>query len=94
MTISVQVDFHFTVQQVFGEKSIRVALSPPPTVKTLLDLLCTSRERYAQIFDDSGQLRSDVKVLRNGRNVVFLDGLDTELDNGDKIAIFPQVVGG
>jgi molybdopterin synthase sulfur carrier subunit len=94
MTISVQVDFHFTVQQVFGEKSIRVALSPPPTVKSLLDVLCTSRERYAQIFDDSGRLRSDVKVLRNGRNVVFLEGLDTELDNGDKIAIFPQVVGG
>jgi molybdopterin synthase sulfur carrier subunit len=94
MSISVQVDFHFTVQQVFGEKSIRMALSPPPTVKGLLDLLCTSRERYAQIFDDSGRLRSDIKVLRNGRNVVFLDGLDTELDNGDKIAIFPQVVGG
>jgi molybdopterin synthase sulfur carrier subunit len=94
MTISVQVDFHFTVQQVFGEKSIRVALSLPPTVKSLLDVLCTSRERYAQIFDDSGRLRSDVKVLRNGRNVVFLEGLDTELDNGDKIAIFPQVVGG
>jgi molybdopterin synthase sulfur carrier subunit len=94
MTISVQVDFHFTVQQVFGEKSIRVALSPPPTVKSLLDVLCTSRERYAQIFDDSRRLHSDVKVLRNGRNVVFLEGLDTELDNGDKIAIFPQVVGG
>ena len=94
MTISVQVDFHFTVQQVFGEKSISVALSPPPTVKSLLNVLCTSRERCAQIFDDSGRLRSDVKVLRNDRNVVFLDGLNTELDNGDKIAIFPQVVGG
>jgi molybdopterin synthase sulfur carrier subunit len=94
MTISVQIDFHFTVQQVFGEKSMRVALKPPPTIKNLLDILCTSRDRYAQIFDDSGRLRSDVKVLRNGRNVVFLNGLDTQLDDGDKIAIFPQVVGG
>jgi molybdopterin synthase sulfur carrier subunit len=94
VTISVQVDFHFTVQQVFGEKSMRVALNPPPTMKSLLDVLCTSSARYGQIFDDSGCLRGDVKILRNGRNVVFLDGLDTALENGDKIAIFPQVVGG
>ncbi|UCF90104.1 MAG: MoaD family protein [Desulfobacterales bacterium] len=94
MTISVQVDFHFTIQQVFGDRSIRIALGSPPTVRTLLDAVCTSGERRAQIFDDSGRLRSDVKILRNGRNIVFLDGLETELASGDKIAVFPQVVGG
>ena len=94
MNISVQVDFHAIVQQVFGEKSVRVALSSPLTVRHLLKALCTSPERHHAIFGDGGHLRSDVKILRNGRNIVFLEGLDTELNNGDAIAIFPPVVGG
>jgi molybdopterin synthase sulfur carrier subunit len=94
MNISVQVDFHATIQQIFGEKSVRVTLEAPPTVRNLLNILCPSQERYKKILDGSGNLRSDVKILRNGRNIVFLGGLDTELNNGDTIAIFPPVFGG
>ena len=94
MTISVQVDFHATIRKVFGEKSIQIALSSPSSVGFLLDRLCTSQERYESIFEDTNRLRSDVTILKNGRNIVFLDGLDTELTTGDKIAIFPPVVGG
>jgi molybdopterin synthase sulfur carrier subunit len=94
MNISVQADFHAIIQQIFGEKSARVALSSPLTVRNLLKVLCTSPERHHAIFSDGGNLRSDVKILRNGRNIVFLNGLDTELNNGDTIAIFPPVVGG
>jgi molybdopterin synthase sulfur carrier subunit len=94
MNISVQVDFHATIQQVFGEKSVRLSLQSPLTVKNLLAALCTSPERQHAIFSNGGYLRSDVKILRNGRNITFLKGLDTELNNGDTIAIFPPVVGG
>lgn len=44
---------------------------------------------------DSGrEVKSGVTVMVNGRNVRFLDGLDTELSNGDTVAIFPPVGGG
>ena len=92
--ISVQVEFHAAIQNVFGEKSTRVTQSSPLTVRKLLDVVCTSHERHEKIFDDSGQLRSDVTIFRNGRNIVFLEGLNTELNNGDKIALFPPVTGG
>jgi molybdopterin synthase sulfur carrier subunit len=92
--ISVQVDFHSTMQTVFGEKSTGVTLSSPLTVGSLLDALCTSPERRQRIFEDAGKLRRDLTILRNGRNIVFLAGLDTVLENGDKIAIFPPVTGG
>jgi len=94
MNISVQVDFHATIKKVFGEKSTQIALSSPSSVRYLLDQLCTSQERHDNIFDDSNHLRRDVTILKNGRNIVFLDGLDTELTTGDRIAIFPPVVGG
>ena len=94
MNMSVQVDFHATIKKVFGKKSIQIALSSPSSVRYLLKQVCTSQERHENIFDDSNRLRSDVTILKNGRNIVFLDGLDTELTTGDKIAIFPPVVGG
>ena len=94
MNISVQVDFHATIQKVFGVNSIRISSNSPLAVRSLLDQVCTSRERHEQIFDASNRLRSDVTILKNGRNVVFLEGLDTELKTGDRIAVFPPVVGG
>ena len=93
-SISVQVEFNATIQKIFGEKSTQVTQTSPLTVKRLLKVVCASRERHDKIFDGSGQLRSDITIFINGRNIVFLDGLDTELNNGDKIAIFPPVTGG
>jgi molybdopterin synthase sulfur carrier subunit len=33
-------------------------------------------------------------ILKNGRNIHFLSGLDTQLDDGNLIALFPPVAGG
>jgi molybdopterin synthase sulfur carrier subunit len=93
-SIAVQVDFYSTIREVFGDTSRQVTLRETPTVRSLLDTLCTFREAREKIFDDSGRLRDDISILKNGRKIVFLDGLDTELTNGDIIAIFPPMAGG
>jgi len=35
-----------------------------------------------------------VSILQNGRNIQFVDGLESELADGDVVAIFPPVAGG
>lgn len=44
--------------------------------------------------DPSGNLESHVVILVNGRNYLFLDGLNTKLKDGDQIVISPPLIGG
>lgn len=41
-----------------------------------------------------GDLKPQINVLRNGREVLHMDGIDTDLADGDTLAIFPPVAGG
>jgi len=50
---------------------------------------------YDIIMDkDKGQLLPQYKILLNGRDIDFLEGLKTKLKDQDFIAIFPPVGGG
>jgi MoaD family protein len=65
------------------------------TISTLLDDLVKKYDGLGElIFAGPGTIRDFVNILKNGRNVHFLNGLDTALDEGDVIALFPPVAGG
>ena len=65
------------------------------SVKTLLDELTARYGRLGELmFAAPDTLRDFVNILKNGRNIYFLAGLDTPLDDGDVIALFPPVAGG
>lgn len=46
-----------------------------------------------QLIEDGG-LRPQINVLKNGREVLHMDGIDTDLAEGDTLSIFPPVAGG
>jgi molybdopterin synthase sulfur carrier subunit len=41
-----------------------------------------------------GVAKGYLHVLLNGRNIVFLDGPETQLNDGDTVAILPPIGGG
>ncbi|SMO42010.1 molybdopterin synthase sulfur carrier subunit [Halorubrum cibi] len=41
-----------------------------------------------------GELAPQINVLKNGREVLHLQGLDTDLADGDRLSVFPPVAGG
>ena len=43
---------------------------------------------------EEARLRGDCNVLVNGRNVHFLAGLDTPLQEGDEVIFIPPAAGG
>jgi len=43
---------------------------------------------------DDGEVANHINVLRNGQNVRQNGGMDTTLEAGDELALFPPVSGG
>lgn len=77
------------------DMQIRMDLTEGATIRSLLAEL-TGRYRGLDglLFAAPDTLRDLVNILKNGRNIHFLAGLDTPLDDGDVIALFPPVAGG
>ncbi|WP_327051105.1 ubiquitin-like small modifier protein 1 [Halomicrococcus gelatinilyticus] len=78
-----------------GGKEVSVDVAPGDTVGDALDALLDPRpELRERVLDEDGTLRDHVNLLRNGTNVTAQDGLATELEQGDELALFPPVSGG
>ncbi|WP_135828906.1 ubiquitin-like small modifier protein 1 [Halorussus halobius] len=81
--------------EIAGGKAVAVDAEPGDTVGAALAELVDDHPGLAdRIYDADGDLREHINVLRNGANVRAAEGLDTELDEGDELALFPPVSGG
>ena len=79
-----------------GDKHVTVEADAGDTVGEALEQLVDDRPDLAgRVLDDDGDLRSQINVLRNGTNVlVEEEGMETVLEEGDELALFPPVSGG
>ena len=82
-----------TLRQVVGAKEVGVDAAD--TVRDVLERLTAEHPALRErILDDDGSLQSSITLLVNGRNVRFLNGLDTTVRENDQVALFPPVGGG
>ena len=90
----VEATFYGLLKRVFQEEKKQIDLSNASSIRALLLVLCNSREHHDRIFDEYGDVRQNISIFVNGRNILFLKGLETELNAGDSVAIFPPTAGG
>ena len=64
------------------------------TVRAVLNGLCTDKPELRAALLDGDELRAQVRVVVNGRDIEFTGKLDTPLATDDQIAIFPPIAGG
>jgi molybdopterin synthase sulfur carrier subunit len=92
--MKIKVKFFATFIEAFGAEEKEVEFEGRRSVLDLLNSLCDSVECRQVLFEECAKLKPYVKVLKNGRLIEHLDGIDTELVEGDLIALFPPEVGG
>jgi molybdopterin synthase sulfur carrier subunit len=90
-----QVRVFGTLRLFAGAKAIEVEANPWDTVESLLGKVTTECPTLTEkVFDEEGNLRNSIHVLVNGRSIRYLDGLDSPVDESDRVALFPAVGGG
>jgi molybdopterin synthase sulfur carrier subunit len=94
--MKVEVKFFTSLREITGKKADEIQLQSVITVEELLTLLS---ERYGEnfreyVYDKEGKVHGFLSFLVNGKNINVLQGFDTELKQGDVIAILPPVGGG
>ena len=85
----VKVSYFGHLRMKAGIKTESLQIEEGTTLGALLEAVCRKRDIRDQLF---GQ--SSVNLLVNGRNMKFLDGMDTSLSDGDEVSIFPPTGGG
>ena len=90
-----RVRFYGTLRHIVGASEVEAQRKPEDTVRDVLHGLLARFPGLSKGFlDDEGKLRLQVNIFVRGRNISFLDGLDTTFRETDDLAIFPPVAGG
>lgn len=81
--------------QLFDMDEEEINLKAGATVLDLLNSLCNTEELRSNIFSTSKRsLKPNVVVRKNGRFIIHLSWLDTELEEGDRVDILTLHCGG
>lgn len=92
--MELELRFFATFREAVGQKTLHWRADDDDTVGDVLRSLEAEYEGLRGRLLEGGEVRPHVNVLKNGREVVHLDGIATELEDGDTISVFPPVAGG
>ncbi len=91
--MKIRVRFFANLREVFHTREMIVKLDKGTTVRGALETICDSPGKRKEIFNGD-KLNPYMIVLRNGRHIQHLDGLETVLNEEDELSVFPPVAGG
>ncbi|MFX0046075.1 MAG: ubiquitin-like small modifier protein 1 [Candidatus Hermodarchaeota archaeon] len=93
--MKVTVKFYAHLRDLIGQKAIvELDMKEDATISELLDKLLLDSRIKEVLLDENRDLKPDITILKNGREIRYLAGTDTRLEPGDEISFFPIVAGG
>lgn len=92
--MELELRFFATFRTAVGQKTIHREYPDGTTVGDVLGSLEGEFEGLAGELVEDGEIREQLSVLKNGREVLHMEGIDTEMEDGDRLSVFPPVAGG
>jgi molybdopterin synthase sulfur carrier subunit len=95
--ITVKVRTILTLKTIMGTGETELSLPEETTLGQLITNLVNrwGDELASHLYEpNSKSLRPYIRLMVNGRDIAFLERMDTVLRNGDEVLILPPVSGG
>ena len=92
--MELELRFFATFRAAVGQKTIHREYPDGSTVGEVLRALEEEFEGLAGELVEEGEIRDQLSVLKNGREVLHMEGIETTLEDGDTLSVFPPVAGG
>ncbi len=84
-----------TLRDITGKKTLTVPFEEGQTVRKLIDDLSSLEPNlHNEIITQDGEMTGLVHVLVHGRNIDWLQGLDTPIKGTDIVTLLPPSAGG
>ncbi|RBI64106.1 ubiquitin-like small modifier protein 1 [halophilic archaeon] len=83
--------FFANFREAVGQKTLEREYPDDATVGDVLESLV--EEYDLDLFED-GEMRDQLSIMKNGTDVVHIEGPETSLSDGDTLSVFPPVAGG
>ena len=90
--MEIEMRFFANFRDAVGQKTL-VREFEGATVGDLLDDLAAEYPEM-DLFEDDDSLRDFLTIMRGGKDIAHQEGLDTPLEDGDTVSVFPPVAGG
>ncbi|MFD1632541.1 ubiquitin-like small modifier protein 1 [Haloplanus ruber] len=93
--MDLELRFFATFREAVGQKTLEREFDDDATVGEILLTLESAYDGLeGKLIDDGGDLQPNLNILKNGREVLHMEGTETVMEDGDTLSIFPPVAGG
>ncbi len=85
------------IKEIIGKREFEIDIPENSRLINFIDeLVCRWGDAVSNILfePESKRINSHLRLMINGQDISFLDGINTLLKDGDEVMIFPPVSGG
>jgi len=92
--MSVKIRFFARFRELLGSDIMTDVAAGTMFTPLITTVARKNPEGYIAIFDEKGDFREFVILMKNGKRIDIADAAKTPVTDGDEIAVFPPVAGG
>ena len=92
--MSVKIRFFARFRELLGSDIMTDVAAGTMFTSLITTVAEKNPEGYTAIFDEKGDFREFVILMKNGKRIDIADAAKTPVTDGDEIAVFPPVAGG
>ena len=91
----IKVKFYSLIRMYLGINQVEIETDSISIYELILKAEQQINQKFIdQLLDKNKQILPGTMILINGRNIVHLDGINSIMQDGDEISIFPPGGGG